>query len=315
MKIFALYFLLCFFPTLLIGQNDSAFVQREGDFVLKPNFLFQNLNLSIDGAHGDIIAFEPGNTAAIGMTASYKWFVASLYYGVYNEYNNELKNKSTYRDFRFNFSKRHAGLDLNFQWFKGFSIKELPESVDPSLIEQLNPNLDLFTFGINFYYGLNKNLSIQSAYKYNELQKSSSGSVIVGLSQNYSQLNFTSNIFPDDIALGMNMAEDKNDGKFLAFIPTVGYMYNFVEGKYHCSPNVLAGMGVQYQDYVSEAKGNFKGINRAVRYNLNLPVGYNGNKVFFGAVGRYDNFIYYLERSVEIKYNLLSLKAYFGVRF
>jgi len=303
-------------PNFCIAEADTLFVNRDSNFGIKPNFLFQNLNLRIEGAHGDIASFEPGNTGAFGLTVSYKWLVASFYYGVYNETNGELEARTTYQDFRFNFSRRRMGLDINFQWYNGFSIKEFPRLEDGVKFTDIDPDLELFSYGFNYYYSLNKSFSVQSIYKYNELQTESSGSVIIGVNHNFSQLKFTNNIFPDDIMSNEEKTIENNDGVFIALIPTIGYQYNYVfNNKFHISPGISVGVGAQYQNYESVSKGNFKGVNSAMRYNFDLPVGYNGDKYFFGLLGKYDNSIFFLEKSVEIFYTLITAKVYFGIRF
>ena len=304
-----------FFPLCLFCQTDSLFIDRPSNFVITPNFLFQNLDLTINGAHGNIVSYEPGKTGAIGATLAYKWFVGSLYYSIYNEYDSGLEEKSKYFDFRFNFSRRRGALDLYFQWYKGFSIKELPKSNDGNLLELADPNLDLFSGGANFYYSINPRHSVQSVYKYNELQTSSSSSFLAGISQNYTQISFTNSIFPDDIIGEIEMLGEDNDGKFLSLIPTAGYQYNFISNKFNFSPTTFVGFGVQYQDYISAAKGNFKGFNRSVKYGFNLPIGINNPKNYFGIIGRYEKSIFYLERSINIHYTLYSIKAYLGIRF
>ena len=181
------------------GSEDSLFIDRPSRFVITPNLLFQNLELNVSGAHSSIVSFVPGPTLSAGGTLSYKWFVGSLYYGLYNEFGNYGK-KTTYYDFRFNFTKRRGALDLYLQWYKGFDVKELPISDDGvPVLDMYDPNLDLMNFGFNFYYSLNKNHSVQSSYKYNELQTKSSGAFLVGLSQYYTRIRYSNSIFPDDI--------------------------------------------------------------------------------------------------------------------
>lgn len=302
-------------PVLTHGNNDSLFVNRDGGFVLTPNVLFQNLDLTINGAHGSIVSFEPGKTVALGGTLSYKGLVGSIYYSVYNEFQGELESKSEYLDFRFNFTRRRGGLDLYFQKYNGFSIKELPTDANGALVNLANPNIDLITGGFNIYYSLNQAHSVQSVYKYNELQTRSSGSLQLGLSQNYTRIRFTNSIFPDDIIAQDQMLGENNDGKFIALIPTIGYQYNLIQNKFNVSPTATAGIGIQYQEYISAAKGNFQGVNAAVRIGGNLPVGINNEKNYYGIIGRYDKSIFFLEKGIEIHYDLFSIKAYFGIRF
>ncbi|MDF1672863.1 MAG: DUF4421 family protein [Vicingaceae bacterium] len=304
-----------FFPLCFYGQTDSLFIDRPSNFMITPNFLVQNLDLTINGTHGSIVSYEPGKTAAIGATLSYKWFVGSLYYSVYNEFNSGLEEKSKYFDFRFNFSRRRGALDLYFQFYKGFSVKELPKSNDGNLLELANPNLDLFSGGANFYYSLNPKHSVQSVYKYNELQSRSSGSLLAGVSQNYTQISFTNSIFPDDIVDDLQILGEENDGKFIAVIPTIGYQYNFIKNKFNISPTAFGGLGIQYQDYESAAKGDFQGFNRSVKYGFNLPVGINNPNNYYGIVTRYEKSIFYLERGIDIENEQYSIKAYLGIRF
>lgn len=303
------------FPLLTIGNTDSLFINRPSNFVITPNLLIQNLDLTINGSHGSIVAFEPGQTAAVGGTLSYKWFVGSLYYSVYNEFNSGLEEKTKYFDFRFNFSRRRGALDLYFQWYKGFSIKELPKASDGNLVEIANPNLDLFSGGANFFYSLNEKHSVQSVYKYNELQTRSSGSLLLGFSQNYTKIRFTNTIFPDDILDEVDMLGEENDGDFVGLIPTVGYQYNLIINKFNFSPTIFGGIGAQYQNYESAAKGDFNGFNRTVKYGVNLPIGVNNPKNYFGIITRYEKSIFYLERGIDIEYEQYSIKAYLGIRF
>ena len=302
--------------TLLgFSKEDSLFIYRPSKVVITPNVLFQDLELRINGAHSSIVSFEPGQTVSAGVTLSYKWFVGSLYYGVYNELEDDLKDKSAYLDFRFNFTKRRGGLDVYIQWYKGFSIKEPPRNSEGSLVDFSNPNLDLMNSGFNFYYSLNKEHSVQSVYKYNELQKKSGGTFLVGLSHHYTRLRFSNSIFPDDIVNEIEMLGERNDGKFLALIPTVGYQFNLVKNKFNISPTLQLGLGLQHQSYMSDAKGDFNGFNRAIKFNFNMPIGVNNLNNYYGIVGRYDKSIFYLERGIDIHFNLISIKAFFGFRF
>lgn len=308
--------LIVMFSSLLtFGSEDSLFIDRPSKFTITPNILLQNLDLTINGAHGSIVSFEPGKTVAVGGTLYYKWFVGSLYYGVYNEFNKVLEDKTRYYDFRFNFTKRRGELDLYFQWFKGFSIKDLPKASDGSVVNLAKPNLDLFSTGFNFYYSINPKHSVQSVYKYNELQTRSSGSLMLGLSQNYTHIMFDNSIFPDDIVTGTEQLGEENDGKFIALIPTIGYQVNLIKNKFNISPIVNVGIGEQYQDYMSDAKGDFRGVNSAMKYNIDVPIGINNENNYFGIIGRYDKSIFFLEKGVEIHYELITAKIFFGIRF
>jgi hypothetical protein len=307
-----------FFPLLVFGNTDStSFIKHKSKIEVKPYFVTQKLSLKLQG-NTSLATYEPGLTGSVGLSVSYKFLGASFGRSVFNEKVGELKEKSEYFDLRLNFSGRRVALDLDFQWFIGFSVSDLPNNISDSLKEFIQPNLDLVNYGVNFYYGLNKKMSIQSIYKYNERQLKSSGSIIVGLKQNFIELSYSSTIFPEEILTDSrigDIVDSENQGSFFTIIPVVGYQYNLIKEKIHLSPFASVGYGVQYQSYISKSKGNFKGFRNATTINFNLPFGYNGDKIYYGVVGKYNQTISDIQNRGNMNYSLFSLKFFFGIRF
>jgi hypothetical protein len=308
-------FLICFIPLISVAEADTTnFKKLNGKIEFQPNFLFQNMSLTIKGAK-TIVTYEPGKSGAIGLTVSYKGIDLGLNYSVVSEGVGSLNEKTQYYDIRLNGYSRRFGLDANFQWYSGFSIAELPESVPDSLTGIIQPNLGLVNYGFNLFYSFNKKMSLKSIFKYRERQLKSSGAFIVGLSQNYTRLSFTNTIFPDNISADWNIETSENKGLFYALIPTIGYQYNFVNKNFHISPSISYGIGVQYQNYSSNNKNNFKGYKKGNMLSANLPIGYNGDNVYYGVIGRYNQSVFKLEKNAKMDYSLLSLKIFVGIRF
>lgn len=307
-----------FFPELIYGSADTtSFIKHKSKIEVKPYFVAQKLSLKLEG-NNSIATYEPGLTGAVGVSVFYKFIGLSLGRSVVNKKMGELKNESEYFDLRLNYAGRRTALDVNFQWFIGFSLSDFPENFPDSLKSSIQPNLDLVNYGVNFYYGLNKRMSLQSIYKYNERQLKSSGSVIIGLRQNFIELSYSSTIFPEELLMGMNTVDGSgigNQGKFYTIVPVVGYQYNFIKEKVHFSPFASIGYGAQYQSYVSESKGNFKGFRKASTVSLNLPLGYNGDNIYYGVIGRYNQTISDIQSRGNMNYSLFSVKFFLGIRF
>jgi hypothetical protein len=303
-----------FIPVLVFGNTDStSFIKHKSKMEFKPYFVVQKLSLKLEG-NNSLASYEPGLTGSVGLSASYKFFGLSFGRSIFSEKMGDLQNESEYFDLRLNYSGRRAALDINFQWFIGFSLADFPPNLPDSLKETIQPNLDLVNYGVNFYYALNKKMSLQSIYKYNERQLKSAGSIIVGLRQNFIQLSYSSTIFPEELLIG-NGASSGNEGEFLTIIPVIGYQYNFIKEKIHFSPYASVGYGAQYQRYFSESKGDFKGFRKATAISFNLPLGYNGDRIYYGAIGKYNQTVSDIQTRGSMNYSLFSLKFFLGFRF
>jgi len=300
---------------IVFGNLDTTNFERHGSSIeLKPYFVIQKLSLKLGGT-SNFVTYEPGITGSAGLNLAYKFIDISLARSVVSQKMGSLNLESKYYDIRINSYQRRIGFDINFQWFIGFSIADFPENLPDTLKQFVQPNLDLVNYGINFLYSLNKKMSLKSIYKYRERQVKSAGSIIIGLYQNYTELSYSSTIFPDEITTEYNVVNSENRGDFYSIIPTVGYQYNFVRKNLHFSPFVSVGIGGQYQDYTSDSKGNFKGFKRASRVNFNLPLGYNGNKTYYGVIARYDQTVAKIQKTSSMDYSLVSLKFFIGIRF
>ncbi|MDG1476763.1 MAG: DUF4421 family protein [Vicingaceae bacterium] len=310
--------LLFFFPLLIWGNSDStAFIKHKSKLEVKPYFVTQNLSLKLRG-NASFVTYEPGLTGAVGLGVSYKSVGASFGRSIYNQKMGELKNKSEYFDFRLSFYGRRTAFEVDFQWFIGFSLTDFPSDLPLSFKEVVQPNLDLVNYGFNFYYGLNRKVSLKSIYKYNELQLKSAGTVIIGLRQNFIKLSYSSTIFPEEILVDFttgNTVGTENEGDFFTIIPMVGYQYHLIKDRFHISPFAAVGYGAQYQNYMSDSKGDFKGFREATALSVNLPLGYNGDKLFYGIIGKYDQTISDIQTRGSMDYSLLSLKFFLGIRF
>jgi len=293
--------------------TEVLFEKRTNKFELLPYLEGQSMRLIITGKSSSI-EYLPGKTLTLGASGYYKGFGGGAGFSLLDDDGGRLGDRAKYWDFRFNFYTRRLATDISFQWFEGFSIQELPPQVPDSAKVDIKPNLTLFHIGFNVYYGVSKKVSLKSIYSYNERQFKGAGTFVVGLYQDYSMLRFSNTIFPDNISEGLNINPSRNSGKFYTIIPTFGYQYNFIIKKIHFSPMVSGGFGLLYQDYNQGGNVKVNGLGTAHKYYLHLPLGYNGEKLYYGVVFRYENTTDNLKGAV-MKLELGSIKAFIGIRF
>ncbi len=307
--------IILFAPLIGFGTLDTTnFEKHTSKIELKPYFVIQKLSLKL-GEQGNIVTYEPGLTGSAGLNISYKFINLSLGRSVISQKMGALDKESKYYDIRLSSYRKRFGFDINFQWFIGFSVANFPSNVSDSLKNFVRPNLDLVNYGINFYYSINNNLSLQSIYSYKERQLKSAGSLIVGLYQNYTELSYSSTIFPEEFASEYQAAQLENTGDFYTIIPTIGYQYHLVKKNLHISPFASFGFGGQHQNYSSNEKGDFNGFRRVTTMNFNLPIGYNGDDIYYGVIGKYRQTISAIQHSANMNYSLFSLNFFIGIRF
>jgi len=292
--------------------TEVLFEKRKNELEILPFLEGQSLKLTITGEKSNI-EYRPGRTLTLGASAYYKGFGGGAGISLLDDEGGRLGKEAKYWDFRFSFYTRRFATDMSFQWFEGFSIQELPPAVPDSAQNNIRPDLTLFHIGFNVYYGLSRKVSLRSIYSYNEMQLKGAGTFIAGLYQDYSMLRFSNTIFPDDISKDFKIIPSRNSGKFYSLIPTLGYQYNFIIKKVHFSPLISGGIGVLYQNYIEGANERVNGYGLAHKYYLHLPVGYNGEKLYYGAIFRLENTVDNLKGAI-MRLELSSIKAFIGIR-
>jgi len=311
-KIFFILFLLT--QQIVSAKGDSLGIYvHTHKLTLTPNYGYTNMFLKIYGEKTSI-QYSPSASHSIGLEATYKWLGIGFGIGVFDDENNELQNKLVNYDFRFDFFFRRFFINSNFQYFKGFSVKDPPQNLTPEQSQNITPNMELTNIGLNFIYAFNKNFSFKAIYKNSERLKYSRGSFLVGLTQFYTRLSSKTTFYPDEILSDLKIKNYSSYGKFYSIFLDVGYQYAFVRKRWYVAPILIVGGGTQYQNYIYKEIIHKSTFKAAYKYIINIPMGYNGDKFFYGLTFNFDNNRMLIENA-RMQLQLTSFKLFFGMRF
>lgn len=294
------------------GDSLSIYVHTQ-KLTLTPNYGYTNMFLKIYGERTSI-QYRPSANHSIGLEATYKWLGIGLGVGVFDDESNEFQNKLVNYDFRFDFFFRRFFINSNFQYFKGFSIKDPPDNLTPEQSERITPNMELTNIGANFIYAFNKNFSFKAIYKNSERLNYSRGSFLIGISQFYTRLSSKSTFYPDEILSKLKIKTYSSYGKFYSVFLDVGYQYAFVRKHWYIAPVLIVGGGTQYQNYIYQETIHKSTFQLAYKYIVNVPMGYNGDKFFYGLTFNFDNNRMLIENA-RMQLQLTSFKLFVGMRF
>ncbi len=222
------------------------------------------------------------------------------------------------RDIYINFSGRVLLWTLFYRDYKGFYLSDYrqfyPNLNKDSVSFPKSPNLHIIESGINLGFNFNRNFSLNAAFPQSERQKKSAGSFLMNFSERYQHIQTdTINIVPPSQADNYPNLNRLISGDFVTTIVSLGAGYQIMMGKFHITPIVLVGSGVQFQSYQQIDRNRFW-VNVPSYAQFKAQLGYNGDHFF-------TNIIYNLEfNSVPIKesrmrlfYNVVEFSM--GVRF
>jgi len=303
---FIVYFLFALYFVKAETKQDSNFIVFDNKYTVMPYFTASKLSLDLRGKYK--ISYRPDKGRDVGLYVAYKKIGFGFGFGVFDDWVKESEDKVRFYDFRLNYYGRRIGAIGQFQFYKSFKVEEDIETTKDTTIYQSRPNQKLNSIGISAYYNFNKEHSFKAVYSQTERQLNSNGAFLLGLSQTYTYLQADNSYFS---ALDNNI--DYRYTKLLSVIPIVGYQYTFIYKRYYIAPLFLIGAGVQFQKY--KGQQGIIGTNRAIveKYILNIPLGYNGDKFFYGFIFKEDYSNSKLE-TLGIHFNLLSYSFFVGVR-
>ena len=295
------------------SQSDSLDIQKFSNKVtVVPNYSYSNMYLKIFGKKTNI-QYRPEGNHSVGLEASYKWLGLGFGLSVFDDTDNEWIAREVSYDIRVDIHARRLFVGSNFQYFRGFSIKDIPDNIPQDKVEEIRPNMDLINFGMNAIYAFNKKFSFRAIYKNDERMSQSRGSFLAGISQFYTRISSKSSFFPDELVTDDRIRNYSSFGKFYSVFADLGYQYAFVYKNWYAAPSFILGGGTQYQNYIYNQNIYKKEFRLALKYIISIPIGYNGDQFFYGVNFNYDYNRMQLNHA-RMQLQLTSLRVFFGMR-
>lgn len=314
--IFLSIFLLNF--TTLYGQNEKTqdttnFIYYPDKILIRTNLSTQSDSYSLRDKKGTNFDLETNNSYKLFLSIDYKFIGFS--YGFYPKFfggnkDEDLKGKSTFSDYNFRFFLGRWLQTVNYSKTKGYYVGNMSDFA-PNWVEGKDPYLQFPDFktlqlGMSTSYLFNPKFSLKSITSFTEWQKKSAGTFLPSLIYTYNTIRSKA----DDL-----------DGKQKEFDIRLaaGYYYNFIiRKKFYIAPNLSPSLGVKFM-HDKSVSGGVQTIDKKTYFTRNLDgglkMGYNAERVLFGASLNFSVSSYNEDKFTVISNDKVYGLLYFGYRF
>jgi hypothetical protein len=302
-----------------VPENIQTFPKN---FLFKPKIIFPGVIFNVTSRQktGENFNWKPSIPGVIGGAIRIKKVYISAGFRIpANSAHTQKYGNTTYQDYYFNIQGRIVAWTLFLRDYKGFYLNDYkkfyPDWREDSLGFPKSEKLHVIEGGLNLGFNFNKSFSLNAAFAQSERQKKSAGSFLMTISERYQRIETDSNIVPKNQAANYPNLNQFVAGDFLTTIVSLGVGYQIVMGKFHFTPVVLIGSGIQFQNYRQNgfAKDKFW-INVPSYANGRAQFGYNGDNFFANIIYSAEfNSIPIKESRIRLYYQVIEFGM--GIRF
>lgn len=305
---------------IVFGQNKKAIDTSNIHFysekiMIRTNLSTQNDAQILHNKDDSNLDLETNNSYKLFFSIDYKFIGFS--YGFYPHFFNgnnddESKGKSKFSEYNFRFFLGKWIQTVDYSKIRGYYVENtgdfLPDwnpNTDPYM---QFPNLKTIKYGMSTSYVFNPKYSPKSVTSFTEWQKESAGSFIPTLIYDYKKFSVQTDLLSSsqneyDISLG------------------AGYFYNFIiRNHFYIAPNATITMGTKITN--SQSTDTDTGIQTNGHDNYltmgwigGVKMGYNSEKILFGASFNFDESWYNESKTSIVSNNKVYGFLYFGYRF
>lgn len=230
---------------------------------------------------------------------------------------NERYGKTRYINLQTNYYGDKIGIDLAFQRYKGFFVKN-PYEVDTVWLPGSNypQRQDIIARNIsaNVYYIFNnKKFSYRAAFAQTERQAKSAGSFVMMSAVSHLRFGSANSFIPVAQLSTFGEKTSFKEGNFysVAFLP--GYAHTFVVNSFYLSLSFHIGVGIQQKHYIVSDR-LYDELNISRKNNLRIAGGYYGEKFLGGLSVIIDNTPIQMQ-NVILSASTFNVKIFVGYRF
>lgn len=276
------------YPTQDRHVYDSTYYDKLPDALTLKLLSFtkySDFNLS-DGELHKILNYEAHPGPSLGLGMHYKWLGLTFSMG-YNAPGDTLYQRSRRFDFQTHLFLRKLTLQFYSSAYSGYYLNEPEKYIRNWTEEKPYPRSDIKThnFGFNGFYLFNSGrFSNRAPSIYNEWQKKSAGSLVVGATLLYNQVKADSAIIPPNL-LAVGYFNDTNFTFSEQFTlgGQVGYAFTLVLRQYFfVNFSILGGISAGRTNMSLTDGVSIKETRLNVVMNNSAGFGYNSKRFYAG---------------------------------
>ena len=270
---------------LLYRNHDTNYIYNYGNEVAVKLLSVNKYNYFTirDRINNTRLRYRPVHDISLGMGVSYKWFALDITFSLGLQKKSEFENTKSF-DFQGRMFSSKQFISTTIQYYQGYKLSNVA-GTDVNVSEESTTREDIRTinFGLQYMYAFNyTKFSMKAPFVFNEVQRKSAGSAIIGASFSMFVMDADSSIVPPEISAYFEPDLHLLDLNVLSVAVSLGYMYTFVyKEHFFLTLSLIPGININSGDYLTEARNM---ISPNFNFNLNSmnAIGYNGRKFFAG---------------------------------
>lgn len=281
-------------------------------------FTLRNDNPDSEDDQVNELRFKPNDPVNMGFGFTYKWLGINIAFPLASN-DDHIYGKTKRFDLGTHFYSRKIIVDLNFAWYKGYYLAN-PQNIVPGWSDgdpyPSRADLKINSFGAAaFYIFKHTKFSYRSAFTFNERQKKSAGSAILGGGLSFNRIRADSSIISGDYTTEFDSL--KVDKINLNNVYAVGgYAHNFVVKYFFLSLSLGLGFGVSTDKiFIENSNTKEKHSGLSLVSVFRASIGYNNDKYYVG-LSMYNNGLSLTSlNNLSINYSNTNFNFYVGYRF
>jgi hypothetical protein len=302
---------------------DTAYVKSfYKRFVITIPVSARFLKFSIfDERTGKKLTYVPNLQYNLGISISSRWasFVINSGVKVFSG-NENIKGKTTYRDYQLHIYGRKIITDLVFQHYKGFYIKN-SRSYETYTSEQpysIRSDVSALNIGANTMYVVNhRRYSYGNSFAFVEQQRKSAGSLLIGVYYTYFSASGNPSLIEDPFKSNFDSLSLIKKGYTHNLGLNIGYIYTLViKKRIYATVSVTQGVGAEQSFYTRNNNSDYDQLSAgAGKFNGTISLRYDNGRYFIGTMGTMDYFLFRGKANSTFDYSFGKAMVYLGYRF
>ena len=303
-----------------IVNYEDIFTPRFVIITKKNEFTLTNNEADTTGQKGNALVFKPNDPLNIGLGFTYKWLGINMAFKLpFLNNDDDIYGKTRRFDLSTHLYGRKLVFDISFQWYKGYYLAN-PQGIVPGWnVGDAFPSrgdLRVTSFGgAGYYIFRHKKFSYRAAFTFNERQKKSAGSLVLGGGFSWYFIRADSSLtsVKYNLDMGEMNVEKANLGNYYS---VGGYAHTFVVKYFFLSLTLGLGVGVSSERiFIEDNSEKFKQVGLSLVSVFRASVGYNNDKFYVGLSMFNNGFALSPVNNIGTTYSFSSVNIYVGYRF
>lgn len=305
---------------LLYRNHDTNYISNYGNEIAVRLVAVNKYNYFRvrDRINNTRLRYRPVHDISLGMGVSYKWFALDITFALGLRNNSEFENTRSF-DFQSSMYSSKQFISAAIQYYQGYKLSNIAGTdANVKVSEESGRREDIRTinFGLQYMYAFNyTRFSMKAPFVFNEVQRKSAGSPILGAGFNMFVMDADSSIVPTEIADYFEPGLHLKDLNVLSASISLGYMYTFVyKEHFFLTLSLIPGINLNGGDFFTDSR-NYIAPHINLKLNSMNAIGYNGRRFFVGFNLLADSFFSRLEKKLVAEIGHGKLSFFVGYRF